>query len=119
MFMRFRGGGVGHKSTQRATEGLVVCKSPETQQHEDEAVELEDLGPSNTKVSDEMGDNDEDYGADEEGHDSDEDDEGHDSEDDGPGEDELNEDEEDELGPEDGEEDWEIDEGDLLGFAEP
>jgi hypothetical protein len=38
---------------------------------------------------------------------------GHDSED------ELNEDEEDELGLEDGEEDWEIDEGDLLGFAEP
>jgi hypothetical protein len=98
---------------------LAVYKSPETQQHEDEAVELEDLRASDTKVSDGMGDDDEDYGADEEGHDSDEDNEGHDSEDDGPGEDELNEDEDDELGPEDGEEDWEIDEGNLLGFAKP
>jgi hypothetical protein len=119
MFMRFRGSSVGYKSTQHMTEGLVVCKSPETWQHEDEAVELEDLGPSNMKVSNEVGDDDENYGADEEGHDSDEDDEGHDSDDDGPGKDELNEDEEDELGLEDGEEDWEIDEGDLLRFAKP
>jgi hypothetical protein len=119
MFMRFRGGGVGHKSTQCAAEGLAVdYKSPGTQQHEDEAVELEDLGSSDMKVSDEVGD-DGDYGADEEGHDSDEDDEGHDSEDNSPSKDELNEDEDDELGPEDGEEDWEMDEGDLLGFAEP
>jgi hypothetical protein len=126
-FMQFRCGGIGHKSTLQAMEAFAY-ESPETQQLGDEMVELEILGPLDSKESEDLDDkglqisNEHDeYGDDREGHDLEEDDSESDkdeSEDDNLGEDELDE-EGAELGPEDGEEDWEMDEGELLGFSEP
>jgi hypothetical protein len=94
MFMRFRGGGIGHKATRDRMAG--VSHSPAASEEETDEIVVDEDEDEESDSEEEHSDSDENIDSDQ---DTDDDDNG-----------------EENLGPEDGEEGWE-DEYNVLGFA--
>ncbi len=105
MFMRFRGGGVGHKSTREATNQCLQDRHPTEAQLTSENIEDEDMEPGDEETTLGQAEGDEDgLGGDkgnENGADKDNEIEAGDENDENEQETEMNE--EESLGPEDGE----------------